>query len=195
MNRLVAFGCSHTYGVALNDCWIDVGGPGDLPPSKLAWPNIMAKSLKLECINTSTPGSSNREIWWRIINFKFEPDDLILVQWTYPNRDCIIKQDDTIDQLAVWKEDYISKFLTLTHDNHDRAIEANTYIHHANILVPNIYNFSTDIRTLNPIPSWQTTKILFDMNSIYITSDKAIDGEHGNESFHEDLAQQYLSII
>ena len=32
--RLVAFGCSHTYGVGLEDFWLEIGGPGDLPPSK-----------------------------------------------------------------------------------------------------------------------------------------------------------------
>jgi len=193
--RLVAFGCSHTYGVGLEDCWLDIGGPGDLPPSKLAWPQLMANFLNRKCINASKWGSSNREIWHRIINFNFEPDDLIVVQWTYPNRDCIIRQDGVVEQLATWHDqDYVKRFLALTHDTYDKAILANTYIHHANMLVPNMYNFSTDIRTLSPTPSWQNTKILFDMNSIYVNSNKAIDGEHGDTQFHEDLAQEYLNI-
>ena len=160
--RLVAFGCSHTYGVGLEDCWLDIGGPGDLPPSKLAWPQLMANFLNRKCINASKWGSSNREIWHRIINFNFEPDDLIVVQWTYPNRDCIIREDGGVEQLATWHdEDYVKRFLVLTHDTYDKAILANTYIHHANMLVPNIYNFSTDIRTLSPTPSWQNTCLLY----------------------------------
>ena len=155
----------------------------------------MANFLNRKCINASTWGSGNGEIWHRIINFNFEPDDLIVVQWTYPDRDCIIRQDGVVEQLATWHDqDYVKRFLALTHDTYDKAILANTYIHHANMLVPNMYNFSTDIRTLSPTPSWQNTKILFDMNSIYVNSNKAIDGEHGDTQFHEDLAQEYLNI-
>ena len=70
--NVVILGCSHTYGVGLKDCWLDVGGPGDLPPSKLAWPQLMANKLNIECINASKWGSSNRETWHRIINFDFK---------------------------------------------------------------------------------------------------------------------------
>ena len=193
--RLVAFGCSHAYGVGLKDCWLDIRGPGDLPPSKLAWPQLMANFLNRKCINASKWGSSNREIWHRIVNFEFETDDIVLVQWTYPSRNCIIKQDGVVEQLALWHdEDYVKKYLTLTYDAHDSSIEAHTYISHANMIVPNMYNFSTDIRTLSPIPKWQKTNILFDMNKIYVNSGKAIDNEHGDAQFHEDLAQQYLDI-
>lgn len=195
--RLIAFGCSHTYGVGLKDCWLDIGGPGDLPPSKLAWPQLMANKLNIECINASKWGSSNREIWHRIINFDFKSDDIIIAQWTYPNRDCIIRQDGTIEQLATWHhEDYVSRYIALTSDEHDKAILANTYIHHANTIVPNIYNFSTDIRTLQPMPKWQNVDILFDMNTIYINSNKSkLDNEHGGEQFHIDLANKYLEIV
>lgn len=194
--RLIAFGCSHTYGVGLEDCWIEEGGPGDLPPSKLAWPQLMANKLGIQCVNASKWGSSNREIWHRITNFEFEKDDLIIAQWTYANRDCIIKEDN-IEQLATWhNEDYVKKYITMTYNAHDKAILANTYIHHANMLVPNIHNFSTDIRELYPMPKWQNTDILFDMNTIYIDSNKSkLDNEHGDEQFHMDLANKYLEIV
>jgi len=157
----------------------------------------MANKLNIECINASKWGSSNREIWHRVINFDFKTDDIIIAQWTYPNRDCIIRQDGTVEQLATWHhEDYVARYMVLTSDEHDKAILANTYIHHANMIVPNIYNFSTDIRTLQPIPKWQNVEILFDMNTIYVNNKKSkLDNEHGNEQFHIDLANKYLEII
>jgi hypothetical protein len=63
------------------------------------------------------------------------------------------------------------------------------------MLIPGMYNFTTDIRRITPLPHWQTVDILYDMNTIYVNCDKAIDGQHGDEQFHEQLAQEYYKIL
>ena len=53
MDRLVAFGCSNTYGEGLPDCWVDKNGDPSRTkagfhgpkPSKLAWPRLMANNM------------------------------------------------------------------------------------------------------------------------------------------------------
>lgn len=195
MSRLIAFGCSHTYGVGLSDCW-DGDGVGDLPPSKFAWPQLLADMLDLECVNASNYGASNREIWWNIINFPLDKTDKIVVQWTYPNRDCIINSNGDIEQLTVWSDnDVVKKFVALTHDDYDKSIESHTYIQHANMLVSGMYNFTTDIRRISPFPHWQTVDIVYDMNPLYVKCNKAIDGGHGDSEFHKKLAQEYYNIL
>ena len=44
MDRLVAFGCSYTYGHGLPDCIMAKGRAGKRP-SKFAWPYLLAKKL------------------------------------------------------------------------------------------------------------------------------------------------------
>jgi hypothetical protein len=85
MSRLVAFGCSNTYGHGLEDCHIEPINPGH-EPSKFAWPSLLANMMNLEVVNYSKPGSSNLHILWRLINFKFEPDDLCVIMWTHFGR-------------------------------------------------------------------------------------------------------------
>jgi len=59
--RLIAFGCSYTYGAGLEDCFTPPIGHGPIP-SKFAWPQLVANELNMECINMSSSGASNKEI-------------------------------------------------------------------------------------------------------------------------------------
>ena len=55
MPRLIAFGCSNTYGQGLEDCHILPNFPGP-SPSKTAWPNTLGNLLNCsEVINQSKP--------------------------------------------------------------------------------------------------------------------------------------------
>ena len=84
MSRLVAFGCSTTYGHGLPDCTIGTGaGP---EPSQFAWPVKLAEKLGRTPVNMSKPGAGNTEILWKMFNFDFEPDDLCIVMWSYFTR-------------------------------------------------------------------------------------------------------------
>lgn len=88
MTRLLAFGCSNTYGHCLPDCCIEGKFPGD-QPSKLAWPSLLAEKLGLDCINLSKPGLSNFGILDSILKFNYSNDDLVIVMWSLFNRDML----------------------------------------------------------------------------------------------------------
>jgi hypothetical protein len=88
MPRLIAFGCSFTYGQGLPECAI---GNNDSKvsntPSELAWPAALGKLLKIETINKGIPGASNLEILYQILNFEFKNNDIVVIMWTLPVRD------------------------------------------------------------------------------------------------------------
>lgn len=94
MTRLVAFGCSYTYGQGLPDCFIKLPGPRwfhgpGVQASKYAWPSLVADKLGLKCANISRPGASNLEILHKILNFQFEKDDTVFVMWSFYDRDLL----------------------------------------------------------------------------------------------------------
>ena len=96
---LLSFGCSLTYGQALES---------DLEkntPSKLAWPQLLADELGLECQNHSVPGSSNKLILDKILNTKINQQDKVVVQWSYLARWCMFEPTERID-LGPWIKDH-----------------------------------------------------------------------------------------
>lgn len=90
MNRLIAFGCSHTWGHGLSYEY-NVQGCNSLPPHKDSWPFKLGVKLDKEVINAATTGDSTKGITHKIFNFKFQPDDIVVILWTHPGRHSIIK--------------------------------------------------------------------------------------------------------
>lgn len=91
MNRLIAFGCSHTYGMGLSDCYLGKNNnftPGPLP-SAYAWPSLISEKSGLECVNKGICGASNLEILTEITQFDFKKNDKVIVAWTTPYRDLL----------------------------------------------------------------------------------------------------------
>lgn len=78
MNRLVTFGCSLTYGSALDD-------PKD------SWPSQLATKWNMGLVNMGIPGASAKRIWWEIMNFDFHKSDVVVVLWTHMDRWCILQ--------------------------------------------------------------------------------------------------------
>jgi hypothetical protein len=74
MSRLVAFGCSYTYGKDLEK------------PNQDSWPSVLAGLLNLECVNQSIVGAGNLEILWNILNFDFQDDDQVFIMWSHFTR-------------------------------------------------------------------------------------------------------------
>lgn len=87
MTKLVAFGCSLTYGTALPDATDD-------NHSTMAWPALVAEKMNIECVNVGMPGASNDLILHNIINFEnFNKGDHVIILWTYMHRALLF--DDT----------------------------------------------------------------------------------------------------
>lgn len=134
--RLVTFGCSNTYGHGLPDC-VDNALNFGPKPSKFAWPNHLARSLGIETIeNCAVPGSSNKQIARLILAYPFEKTDLVVVGWSFIERDCIFKftTDDSIlhkqnvINLGVSGRDKANKLWQKNYfDYYDRCIETGMF--------------------------------------------------------------------
>jgi len=109
MPRLITFGCSNTYGHGQVDCLEANGDPGP-EPSKFAWPTHLGKLLeKKEVINMGLPGASNDTILHRLFHFDYQPNDMVVVLWTYPDRAGHLLNKDEVVDLAPWRTDPLSK--------------------------------------------------------------------------------------
>ena len=102
MEKIVFFGDSFTYGEGLSDCMTRPNAEKIPPPSKLGWANLLCEVRNASGRNISRPGSSNLEILWTMLNTKIEPDEIIIVQWSFWNRDCLL--DDEIRKIGPWIE-------------------------------------------------------------------------------------------
>jgi len=109
--RLIAFGCSLTFGVGLSDIW-DYKKNKCIyeSPSKFAWPQLVANKLNIECVNKSKAGAGTKEIWFKIVNTKFKNSDIVIVMWSNINRHCIINEENhSIQRVNIWDKDDQSK--------------------------------------------------------------------------------------
>lgn len=131
MSRLVAFGCSLTFGHGLEDCFQPPDQPG-LNPSKLGWVSTLAKHMNLPYINNSTPGASNKKIWNSIVNFNFKKDDIVFVLWTFHERTSIIYKDK-IKDMGSWTGDTF--YYKNIYDNYDAELMSKLFISHANMFL------------------------------------------------------------
>ncbi len=132
--RLITFGCSNTYGHGLPDCHIppNKAGPN---PSKFAWPQLLADRLNLECVNLGEPGGSNKLMWWKTVNFKFEPTDVVIYYATFPDRDMIINNkvgDNRTWQMGAWSS--LDKRVKMFHrylaqSNSAKTWDYQSYVH------------------------------------------------------------------
>jgi hypothetical protein len=196
MSRLIVFGCSLAYGVGLPDCW-----PNLSKPSKLSWTNIVAQNFGRKLVNKSRPGSANKSIWFTINKFKFKPDDVVVISWSYPERHSIIKSSLTNCPLSIKNlqirnidHDESSKsYYTDIYGNYDSIVMSKLYIDHANRILLDkgltVYNLVIErkhsllIGDHNFIPLY-----MGEYERVYPT---ALDGDHlgleGQQVFASDL--------
>ena len=104
MPRLVAFGCSFTYGHGLPDCYDGKIGCGPTP-SNFAWPRLLANKLGYTFANMGKPGAGNTEILWRLLNFNFEVDDVCVIMWSYFNRSDFFRYSNDIEGKRIERND------------------------------------------------------------------------------------------
>lgn len=135
MTRLITFGCSLTYGQGLPDC-----NSTSSPPSQLGWPKILSDNLGKELVNISSPGASNLEILFNILNFKFIPTDEVVIMWSYAFRDLEFKRSFfnfkkikfTPHKILLNKPWYKKQWLP-TETLDDYIVKSWIYMHHADM--------------------------------------------------------------
>lgn len=200
-NRLITFGCSVTYGHALPDCFIPPTDPGPYP-SSLAWPSLLSKKLDLKVKNTARCGSSNLEILYKILNFKFSKLDLVVIMWSYPDRDIIFGEkklfkEQIMKPVGQWQNSTLANHWKQAHSLEDLATRSWFYIHHANLYLDSLgvenYNFFVRYRLVKDYkPKYLNISGYF---KTWPQIDYGLDGLHPGIKTHEYMAEKINTYI
>lgn len=197
MNRLIALGCSVTYGHGLPDCFIPPSYP-DIEPSKLSWPSIIARYMNRKCINLAACGSSNKKIWHTLLNFEFEQSDIVFILWTYLERSTVIKKDRLID-IGPWTDNQL--YYKELYDEHDSEIMTKLFVSHANMILNakgvTVYNLTlknsnTNIFTLGDRVIEHIPIYINDMRELY---PYALDNRHPGIECNEIYSKRILDFL
>jgi hypothetical protein len=222
MKRLIASGCSLTYGHGLPDCVSkqNIKHAGK-KPSELAWPSLVAEKLNRNCVNLSRPGASNKQIWHSLLNFDYQPDDIVIVYWSFIHRYCSLISSDAVNHVyldinAPHKESkiYYKKIFTEYDsllDFYLRVRDTDLFLKSQNIekiihmTVENLDNSNSihriryDVplpehkKSFSRVPKFHNKFSIVDRNSIWV--DMALDDDHPGIRSHQLFADQLLSIL
>jgi len=151
-NRLIAFGCSFTYGQYLPDDTIflkpDAKSKKGLvksiqkKPSKYAWPNILGEKLNIPVvINESHCGQSNKAILHDILNYKFDKNDIVFILWSNYDRHDVFTAKDHQWNINLYMSNLRSKvYFKYMHNKFNTTLEnyfyfnlAHSYLKEKNI--------------------------------------------------------------
>lgn len=202
MLKLLTFGCSNTYGYGLDPTWKEYNN-GD-NPSKMAWPQVLGNALKRKTVNRSRPGSSNREILWRILNCdQYSSKDIVVILWTFTTRYALISEPGQLfpDQLSVpsWPGaaevgPYYEKYKTVAFNEYDSAIESLHFIDYADRFLKDrvryVMHYVSDNALLNLNEPYTQVKLISNGNKILNQHDKALDDKHPGAQAHAAFAAQ-----
>jgi hypothetical protein len=209
--RLVAFGCSNTFGHGMIDCWNDKLKQPGISPSKYAWPSILGKNLGLDVVNLSRCGASNREIWWNLVNTKFQSADTVVILWSYTARYCFVdhpEMNKEPEQVGIWDNTpaaSLYKKLSVYRDDYDLAVETLTFMDHADrylksLRIKNIYHFSPNVdewRNTQPEQhDWCDVRIIDYANDIWFgINELALDNAHPGPKMQKAFAEKVQQYI
>lgn len=191
MPRLIAFGCSYTYGEGLPDCYKD--GQAGPYPSRLSWPTLVATKLGISMNNLALPGAGNAEILDRVLRFQFEPDDICMIMWTHFVRYAHFKVIDNYHPRREWGWD-----TTVLDDGFHNAYKNYVAMHHCSLYLESIgissvasIAFLPDIKSFF-IPKFMKIKNLIALPDNYRV-DFAEDGSHPGIQSHENIANALIN--
>ena len=171
MSRLLAFGCSYTYGQGLEEHKKITSNP-----SSLAWPSRLANFLNLSCYNLSVPGASNKLIWYKAIKEKYSKDDTVIFLWTHLNRSSIIRNNGTVLNIGPWSKGNIEKtYYKFYHNEYQSNLDLNMRMSQISLYLDNL-----GIRNYHTLAVDKEVDILdFNKAKILKTSFHTIRGRHG----------------
>jgi len=132
MSRVVAFGCSFTYGHGLRDCLGQDNHPSPVP-SRFAYPQVYANKTNRKCLNCSWPGASNKHIAKRAVEFAYNENDTVLIMWTYFDRNSLFtEQKDFPIDFSAWQADdnLLSNAIEDTEESQKQSILAKAFYSH-----------------------------------------------------------------
>lgn len=200
MSRLVAFGCSLTYGYGLEDCYLEKSNTH----SKLAWPDILSSKFSIPSINRGVNAASNKKILLQAIDTPFEKDDIAVILWTYTYRGLLFSNDGSeINILPSAHIHPIIKPYYTVHSNYDLIIQSILDIHYTNIFLSTknvkVYNFFVDTE-LGKKERYESLKLLDDIDLVWVnlrklTVDIATDKSHPGPLSQQEIAKFIAETI
>ena len=223
MSRLLAFGCSNTFGHGLEDCLLENNQPAH-KPSQWAFPLLLANKLNIPCLNLAEPGSSNQDILRKILSEDIRENDIVVILWTHYSRDVLYvehhapgsnKDEKTgLDYMPVghWMIDpnngyssvkHIVASYYVAHTDIDQQIRSWLAIHHAENYLASLktksYLFFLDARNiLYKKPPFLKFKNLQDLQlweTLFVKNPRALDGNHPGLEAHQETADLMYNII
>lgn len=211
MPRLIAFGCSNTYGQGLERRLTDPFDSLKEPASKFAWPKILGNLLNIDTvINRSEPGSSNKHIWQRAITFNYRHSDIVFIHWTFIDRDCFFGKVPKIGPWQLFDKDREKKqekksaeyYYKHFYSNEDRFIDLYARIDHIDrylkekniahfhLLTPGASMGGDNLELSNgKVPKWCSARFLKTSFETTPRLDDALDGDHAGIETHTSVAQ------
>ena len=201
MPRLIAFGCSNTFGSFLDKD--DLYGESK-NPSLDAWPNLLGSLMVRDAVNLGEPGVSNKKIWYNIMNYHYHKDDIVFILWTFKHRWCVLDKKNVTKNIN-WDHQshdmnekiygplpqYYKYFHTEFDDNIDfslRLDHCTQFLNHKGI---KHYHALTESK--QGLATWITSDLpilLENVNNTILTkNDFALDGKHPGRLGHKVLAK------
>ena len=201
--RLVTFGCSITYGHGLSDCITNNQEPGDVP-SEFSWPAVLSQSLDLELVNQGECGASNHKILCNILQYNFKPDDIVVIMWTFPDRDLIYGKKNfftgkqAVSSIGIWVDDELATNWKATHSAEDNSTKTWFHLHHSylhlKLLNLKSYNFIVDYDMIKRYKPKFINVPLHNIKVSKLNVDFALDNMHPGPQTHKNIAEKIKDI-
>ena len=198
MSRIVAFGCSHTYGYGLPDC----KEQGDVP-SKYAFPSLVANAINKEVLNKADGGASQKQIAATVLQTDIKTNDIVIINWTDPTRRGIYN-GNMWTQLASWSTDNTwLRFYNKYNNETDDILDTLMYMNLANLYLKKQMRCKKVINCLNrrnnnileAAEKWNTVRIdlIFKTKKYYYQP--IPDDGHPDEKSHQVFAERILELL
>lgn len=200
--RIIAFGCSYTYGHGLIDCWKD--NYPTLTPSKYAFPSLLAVRLGVKSINYARAGGSNKYMWHQAMNvYQPKKDDIIVNMWTDHNRSCVLHEEySKIKHLGIWQGDKPSKYYYKHLENefesaHMSWMQINSVNYYLKDKVKLIINGFVNYEKFQKahIPHWNEIECDIEFQPIGNKHPLAEDDAHWGPLAHAELSEELYTMI
>lgn len=210
MKRIIAFGCSNTYGQGLEDCIDEQKIHAGPSPSEFAWPAIIGKELDIPVVNTSRPGNSNYHLLHNIINFDWQEGDVAVILFTYFGRYTIFYDhrkpiNITPGMLVTGEHIMANEFYNVFNNHHLYKMDAEYLDHIFYFLNYNKIDYQTRFPNLGAHSYYRNTSKIVDakwhqpiFKDYWDTAgvDYALDvGQHAGPKSHENFANNIIDSI
>ena len=205
-SRVIAVGCSYTYGYALDDSWYHLKGRtyGKFQPSNTAWPNLVAKQLDRSCVNLSWPGGGPKDHAHRFLTWNdLKSSDIVLCLWSFHPRYVIIENDNKTTNLMPHRSDKFDKiYYKRYYDDFDSEIMLYHYREYVDLKCKSlgsvVYHMYVNPKDLTMSkPNWCCAEWT-EVTPLEVIKHKhpyAIDNGHPGQLAHNEFADEVFKII